>query len=477
MVDFGTMRDRIANTPGMARDVLAIAVCMVIGSACSLYMLVHQSPNLPWADKYTFSAVVDSAPGVSPSALQEVRIAGIPVGRITEAKPDAAGLAKLTMSIEPDQTVYRDARIVLTTKAPLNIMYVTLDPGTSSAGQLPENGTLPISQTRRARQPYEVLDQLDVKSRAGLTSLLNESDVVFAQAGKDLPASLDATGDAMTSFRPVLDELAERRENISLLVHSMSAISQAVGDDDQRLSTLTDSAHQTLKTLADRDEELTKALDELPGFTQDLDDAMDTVGDLTEQLDPTLDDLNRASSKLPDAVESLTGSVKAIHHFVNGAAPVVDKAGPVVADLRPFSDHARIATTQLDSAGDNIPLTVSEIVSWQPADRALGRLPWIDDLGAFVYNTSSSFSLMDANGGMGRAALFVDPGNPSGGLGDVGETRKDEGPGTAAGDDASASSTESKQAPTPQGADPSQAAGAAGLVDFLSNLVGQGGSR
>lgn len=471
-MDLAKTWDRVKNTPGLLRDLIAIVTCTAIGVACSAYILINQSPNLPWAEKYTFSALFDKAPGVSPSALQEVRIAGVQVGRITEAKP-VDGLAKLTMSIEPDLKVYRDARVVLTTKSPLNVMYVTLDPGSPSAGELPENGTLPLTQGRRATQPYEVLDNLDAKTRAGLTSLLNETDVVFAQAGQDLPASLDATGDAMTAFRPVLDQLATRREHIASLVHSMSIISKTVGEDDERLSVLTDSAHQTLQTLAARDEKLTKALDRLPGFTKDLNGAMDTVDDLTEQLDPTLKDLDKASDDLPDAVESLTGSVDAIHHFVDGATPVVDRAGPVLTDLRPFSGDARTATAQLDSAGDNIPKAVSEIVSWQPADRELGRLPWLDDLGAFVYNTSSSFSLMDANGGMGRAIVFLDPSNPAGGLGDVGETPKGEGPGTAQ-DGADAPAPAAATAETETSTDDE---GVGGLVGKLTGLLGLGGSR
>ena len=44
----------------------------------------------------------------------------------------------------------------------------------------------------------------------------------------------------------------------------------------------------------------------------------------------------------------------------------------------------------------------------------------MDDLAAFTYQTSSSFSLYDANGGMGRANLHVDLTNPTGGLADEG---------------------------------------------------------
>ncbi|MCW2800796.1 MAG: Mammalian cell entry related domain protein [Aeromicrobium sp.] len=460
-MDLANSVDRIKNTPGLFRDVVAVVVCVAVGLTCSVYILSHQSLTAPWTEKYKFSAVFDQAPGVSPSALQEVRVAGVPVGRITKASTTKSGQAKLQLSIDPDQTVYSDARLVLTTKAPLNIMYVTLDPGTPASPRLPENGTIPLAQTRRAVQPYEVLDKLDTSTRAALTSLLNETDVVFADSGQQLPGSIDATRDAMTSFKPVLDQLAKRRENLSRLVHSLSSISRAVGDDDKRLGVLTDSAHQTLQTVASRDDKLTQTLQELPGFTDDLDGAMTTVDNLTNQLDPTLTDLDNASGKLPKAVNSLTGSVKAIHHFIDVATPVVNRAGPVVADLRPFSVQANKATASLYSASKPIPAGVSDLVSWQPADRAAGRLPWLDDLGAFVYNTSSSFSLMDANGGLGRANVTVDLTNPAGGLADVGEQSKNDGPGTA--------QPQSGASDNKAGDD---AAGEGELAQSIQNLVG-----
>jgi phospholipid/cholesterol/gamma-HCH transport system substrate-binding protein len=42
-------------------------------------------------------------------------------------------------------------------------------------------------------------------------------------------------------------------------------------------------------------------------------------------------------------------------------------------------------------------------------------VPWLDHLGAFIYNTSSSFSLGDANGGIARAYVVVKLSDPTGG--------------------------------------------------------------
>lgn len=403
-----TIAERVRNTPGLGRDVLALSICVALGIACSLYILGKQDVSAPWTDKFTFSAEFDKAPAVRPEAMQEVRIAGVKVGRITDAEPTGNGNAKVEFSIDPDQRVYSNARVVIRTKSPLNVMYATLDPGGPPAAPLAEGATIPITQTDRAIQPNELLDQLDEKARAGLTALLNESDIALAADPAALGEGLESTRQAMRSFQPVLEQLETRRANIRRLVTSFSSIAKAVGDDRARLAALTEDSHATLTALAGKDKQLEATLARLPGFTSDLQSSMKSVDALSTELDPTLVSLTKASEELPDALEDLTGSVKAIRRFVDGAAPVVEKAGPVVTDLRPLSGDVRTALVNLAPVADLLPDATARLV------------PWMEDLAGFVYNTSSSFSLYDANGGMGRAVVNVDLTNPLGGLQDEG---------------------------------------------------------
>lgn len=403
-----TVGQRIKNTPGLLRDTSTLAVSVVLGLICAGYILSHQSWKAPWTDDFTFAAEFDRAPSVRPESLQEVRIAGVKVGRITDAKPTGNGLAKVTMSIDPDQRLYKNARVVIRTKSPLNVMYVTVDPGDSSAGRLPENAVIPVGQTDQAVQPSEILDKLDDRARAGLTSLLNETDVALAAGPGNLGDGLKSTGGAMRSWQPVLDEIALRRENLRNLVSALSGIAQAVGKDDERTADLTQAAQQTLAALASRDDELSAALDQLPGFTSEVQDSMKSVQTLTSQLDPTLRNLTKASGDLPDALKDLDGTVKAVRQFVNGAKPVIAKARPLLADLRPLAANLDDALADLRPVTADLPSATKRIV------------PWMEDLAAFVYQTSSSFSLYDANGGLGRANVNVDLTNPLGGLKDMG---------------------------------------------------------
>lgn len=399
---------RIKNTPGLLRDTSTLVVAVVLGLICAGYILSHQSWKAPWTDEFTFAAEFDRAPAVRPESLQEVRIAGVKVGRITAAEPTGEGLAKVSMSIDPDQPIYKNARVVIRTKSPLNVMYVTVDPGDSSAGKLPQDAVIPVAQTDQAVQPNEVLDKLDDRARAGLTSLLNETDVALAAGPVNLGRGLESTGGAMRSWQPVLDEIALRRENLSNLVSAMAGIANAVGDDDQRMADLTQAAQQTLGALAARDDDLAGALDQLPGFATEVKDSMASVEALTTQLDPTLRNLTKASGELPKALEDLDGTVSAIRGFVDGAEPVIEQARPLLADLRPLAVNLDNALASLRPVAADLPSATKRIV------------PWMDDLAAFVYQTSSSFSLYDANGGLGRANVNVDLTNPLGGLKDMG---------------------------------------------------------
>lgn len=407
MTSIGRAWQRLRNTPGLGRDAIALVVLVVVGIACGVYTFAQYGYHPPGQQRVMFAADFASAPGVRPESRQEVRIAGVSVGKIESAEPRPDGTARLVMSLDPGHPVYSNAHLVLSTKAPLNIMYVELNPGGPPGRPLPPNGVIPVSQTERPIQPTEAFDKLDDRTRGALTALLGESDVALADAPARLPAGLMATDGAVDSFRPVVEQLQTRRETIQKLVTALAEISTAAGGDDARLAGLVSSLQGTLSTLANRDQELGATLAQLPGFTQDLNHAMSSTSALTGQLNPALDALNNAANQLPPALSRLTNTVDSAGRLVGAATPVVAKARPVVADLRPLAGDLGSALGDLAPVTAHLPSATARIV------------PWLDDLAAFVYQTSSAFSLHDANGGFGRANITIDINNPSGGLGPV----------------------------------------------------------
>lgn len=395
---------RVRTTPHLARDVVAVVVMVALGLASAGYILAQYDVKWPWQDRFEFSANFEKSPGISPAHHQEVRIAGVPVGDITAAEPNSDGTARLTLSIEGDHKVYDNARLVVRTKNPINEMFVELNPGGPPGKPLGENGTIPVTQTERAIQPFEALDKLDERSRNSLTYLLDEANVALARAPKHLPGGLRAVDGTLQAFDPVVKRLETRRALIRKLVTGLSRLSAAVGGDDVRLAKLASSLQTTLGVLANRDDELSATLAQLPGLTSELRNALTETKGLTTELDPALDGLHKASGQLPPALRRLSKTVGQVNGLVDAARPVVRKAGPLVADLRPIVGDVDTSLKHLAPITRHLPKATERIV------------PWMNDLAAFVYQTSSAFSLSDVNGGLGRAHLTLKLSDPTGGL-------------------------------------------------------------
>jgi phospholipid/cholesterol/gamma-HCH transport system substrate-binding protein len=388
---------RVRTVPGLGRDVTALVLLVALGLTVGGYILVNQRVHWPWTDEFVFSADFRAAPGISPGNGQEVRIAGVSVGDIRTAEVSNDGRARLTMSIEPGYTVYDNARLVLRPKSPLNEMYIELNPGGKPGRALRDGQVLPVARSANPVQIDEVLQHLDSRSRAALTSLLGEADAALASAPEGLPAGLRAANGTLVDLEPVVSALQTRRQTIRDLVTALARISSAVGGDDERLARLATSMQQTLTTVAARNDELEATLRELPGVTGELRRATGSVQELSDQLDPTLDDLRRASATLPDSLDRLTGTVDRLESTVEAARPVVRTARPVVADLRPLVRDANGALTDIRAVSRRLDLVTAAL------------LPYLTDLQAFVNNTRSVGSVEDANGGIVRGLFLFAP--------------------------------------------------------------------
>lgn len=385
------------HVPGLRKDLLTLVGLVVLGMVVGGYIISNQRFNWPWADEITLVAEFESAPGISPGNGQEVRVAGVPVGDVRKAEVTEKGTAQLTMAVAADQAIYRNARLVLRPKSPLNEMYVEISPGGPPAERVTSGASFPLARTANPVQADEVLQHLDDRSRAAVTDLLAEADVALARMPANLPGGLAATDQTLTDLQPVVRQLQTRRGRIRDLVTALARISSAAGQDDERLARLATSMEQTLLVLARNDDRLAATLQQLPGVTGELRRAMGSTQRLTEELDPALDGVRRASGELPGALARLTDTVRRVDETVKVARPVVAKARPVVADLRPVAVDAGAALRDLR------PVTAR----LEPVTAAL--MPYLTDLRAFVYNTSSVTSLEDANGGILRGLLVISP--------------------------------------------------------------------
>jgi phospholipid/cholesterol/gamma-HCH transport system substrate-binding protein len=397
---------RVRRTPGFGRDVLTLVLTVAVGLGVTGFLLVQQRAQLPWAEDYTFHAEFQEAPAISPGNGQEVRIAGVPVGEIAKAEVSEDGEADLTMVLEPEYTVYKDARLVLRPKSPLNEMYVELDPGTASAGELPDGETLPATRTGSTIQQDEVFQHLDGRTRAAVTTLLAQSDAALASMPTSLAPGLRSTDETLAGLGKVSDALASRRAALARLVTDLGTVAQAVGNDDTRLATLARDAAETLNALDDKNAQFDQTLATLPGFMKSLRSSTTKITQLSSQLQPTLSNIRSASGRLPGALSGLQDTLAQLADLSTEAGPLVREARPLVADLRPFvgaGNRSLVAITPFTGRLDTITQRMISSLDY----RREGELGYLQD---FLANTTSVGSLSDGNGGIFRAEFVESPG-------------------------------------------------------------------
>jgi phospholipid/cholesterol/gamma-HCH transport system substrate-binding protein len=400
---------RVRTVPGLGRDVAATLALMLIGVVCAVYLLAQVNVSAPWAKRSHLRVELADAVAVSPVNQQEVRIAGIKVGLITDVVPTDHNTAIVTAELEPGHTIFDNARAVLRPVNPLNQMYLTLNPGGPPGHPLPDGGLIPVSQTSRPIQADEVLDKLDQKARVALTSLLEESDNALATAPRSLPAALTSADTSLNLLKPVVDRLAVRHDNIEKLITGFSQLATGLGRNDARLTSLVNSTQATLGVLAQRDAELESTLQQLPGTTDTLRRALANTSDLSRQLNPTLDNLKTAAQDLPDALDEFHSALGPLRDTVDAARPVADRGRPFVSDLRRDVDNVR------DTFQDLRPLT-------KCLDEDTAKIaPWMYDLGGFTYNTESIFGVRDTNGAFPRGHLTINMTSPLGAMHQFGD--------------------------------------------------------
>lgn len=387
--------DRLRTVPGLGRDVLVLLGLVLVGILTVALLLASSGVRPPWQGTFTLAAEFEQAPAVNPAAAQKVTIAGVRVGTITTWRVTDRGTAVVEMEIEPGHEVFDNARAVLRTQNALNQMYVEIAPGGPPGVPLAEGGVLPIGQTERPVQADEVLVHLDEDAQRALTAMLTESDTALAQAPELLPGGLRTVDRTLVDLEPVMSALQTRRDKISQLVTATSQIASAVGGNQQRAADLAASLQETLTVLARNDDDLRASVARLPGLGDQLRAGLTATQRLTTELDPTLRNLRAASDALPPALEDLTETAEQIGETVEQARPVVSMARPVVGDLRPLLADAHTALDDAVHVTRDLDPNTEIITSY------------LNDLNAFVYNTSSVFRLQDATGPVIRAHVVV----------------------------------------------------------------------
>jgi phospholipid/cholesterol/gamma-HCH transport system substrate-binding protein len=289
--------------PFRSRNPIPIGVVSILVIALALVAAVN-SDDLPVIGAGTsYSAEFSEASGIQ--ADDEVRIAGIKVGKVSDVELDGDKVL-VTFKIK-DAWVGDRTRAEIKIKTLLGQKYLSLEPDGSEV--LDPDVRIPRDRTMA---PYDVLEAF-----RGLAETVNEVDTV--QLAK--------------SFEVISETFADTPDEVKGALNGLQSLSRTISSRDQELATLLNNTRQISQTLADRDAEVAKLLSDgnlllgelnsrkkaitalLSGTKTLSQELQGLVADNNAQLGPVLQSLDQLTAMLQRNQDSLAEGIKKFAPF------------------------------------------------------------------------------------------------------------------------------------------------------------------
>jgi ABC-type transporter Mla subunit MlaD len=319
----------------------------------------------------------------------EVRISGVPVGRVVNLAPSPAGRTRATIELQRRYApLPADSRAMLRAKTLLGETYVELTPGTRGGATLADGGRLPDGQVSPTVELDEIFRTLDPRTRAALRTWMDQQALAITGHGRDL-------NDALGQFRGFADDagllvklLRGQDGELRGVVRGTGTVFAALSQRRRALRGAIDNWQRVFDTAARRDQQLAGAFQALPTFEREGQATVQRLTRFAHAADPVVSQLRpaarelapltRAADDTAPAFKALLAAVgpatsasrrglPASERFLKDLAPALAELSPPLVQLAPLL--AQIGHYKRDLVSFAVNVTAATQASSTPASR------------------------------------------------------------------------------------------------------------
>jgi phospholipid/cholesterol/gamma-HCH transport system substrate-binding protein len=273
----------------------------------------------------------------------DVRISGVPVGKVVALKLGPGDTTDATLQIDPRYApLPRDVHAILRQKTLLGETYVELTPGTKSGGSLPEGGTVPEQHVSQTVELDEILRSFDPYTRRSFEVWMQSVAAGLKGRGADLNAALGNLDPFATDTTQLLQLLNEQGPAVRQLVRNTGTVFGALSERSGQLTGLIHNSNTVFGTIADRNQQLQQTFQAFPTFERESRLTLERLDRFARNTDPLITQLRPAARELSPTLQSLARLAPPFQRFFVNLGPLItaSKAGlpafdRFLADLRP----------------------------------------------------------------------------------------------------------------------------------------------
>ncbi|HVE69070.1 MAG TPA: MlaD family protein, partial [Solirubrobacteraceae bacterium] len=273
----------------------------------------------------------------------DVRISGVPVGKVKTVKLNRNGLNMATVELDRRYApLPSDARAILRQKTLLGETYVELTPGTPAAAKLKEGGTLSPARVSPTVELDEIFRAFDDPTRRALQVWQQALAAGVRGRGQDLSDAFATLAPFAEDTNDLLKVLVSQEGAVQRLVRNTGVVFDALSERRGQLSGLIVNANTVFQTTADKNRRLQETFIALPTFERESRLTLRRLDRFARNANPVVTQLRPAARELSPTLIDLAALAPDLRAFFRDLDPLITASragvpavGRVLDDLRP----------------------------------------------------------------------------------------------------------------------------------------------
>jgi phospholipid/cholesterol/gamma-HCH transport system substrate-binding protein len=377
---------------------VAIVPWIVIG-------IVREAGDDDTTDAYYVRAIFDNASTIVQG--EDVKIAGVPVGVISDMDVTDEEQAAVTLRIDDENfTPWKaDASCTIRAQGLIGEKFLECEPGSTDAPALRriEEGDgegerlLPVENTSSPVDLDLINNVMRLPYRERLSLLLDELGTALAGRGEELNEVIHRANPALRETDEVLAILAAQNRELARLARNSDEVLGPLAREKEAFADFVVQANETGEATAERRDDIARGIELLPEFLAELEPLMADLEGFADQGIPLLRDLGDAAPALGRMIQSQGTLADASREALPSLGDALERGRPALLRSQPLiKDLARLGKQLAPTSADLDDLL-----------RSLDQTGGLERLNELLYYSGLSVNGFDDIGHYLRAGLVT----------------------------------------------------------------------
>jgi virulence factor Mce-like protein len=328
--------NRPANHRASRVTILVAAFVAAVIAAILVYLAAVAPRGIPTRDYYDIDAAFKDTADIK--LLSSVTVNGKRIGQVSKIRSDGE-VAHLNLQLDPGTELRADSTARIRVKNPVGAKYVNIDPA-QTGDVIPDDGSLPVSQTSTAIDTPDLLSTFDTQTQANLSTGVGGLGRGFLGRGQDINETLPKSPELLQDSQSVSEAILARKGAAARFFPSLDSLAAAYDPVREDLAAGFTPQADVFEAFADEGVALQDTLEEAPPALTALRDGLNKSVPLLNETAGFARATTRLTVPLPGALREATQLLRVGAPALRDTEPLLDALGdavdPTIAVLNDF---------------------------------------------------------------------------------------------------------------------------------------------